>query len=68
MTLVDIFTTTTTTNTDLTQVYNLVGVPVAAPAPEPPAWTLLGVGLLGTFLFRQRVKDRPHPPSGSAAR
>jgi hypothetical protein len=32
---VDIF--TTTTNTDLlTQIYNLVGVPVAAPVPEPP--------------------------------
>ena len=46
VTLVDIFTTTTTTNTDLlTQDYNLVGVPLAAPVPEPPAWTLLGAGL-----------------------
>jgi hypothetical protein len=58
LTRVDIFTTTTTTNTDLlTQVYNLVGVPAAAPVPEPPTWTLLGAGLLGlgTFLFRRRI-------------
>jgi len=35
VTLVDIFTTTTTTNTDLlTQVYNLIGVPASA-VPEP---------------------------------
>jgi hypothetical protein len=55
VTLVDIF----TTNTDLlTQVYDLVGVPVAAPVPEPPAWTLLGAGLLG---------DRAHLPSQGAA-
>jgi hypothetical protein len=69
VTLVDIFTTTTTTNTDLlTQVYDLVGVPVAAPVPEPPAWTLLGAGLLGVgCIFRQRIKDRAHPPSGITA-
>ncbi len=60
LTLVDIFTTTTTTNTDLlTQDYNLVGVPLAAPVPEPPSWTLLGAGLLGLrFVFRQRIKNR----------
>jgi hypothetical protein len=54
---VDIFTTTTTTNTDLlTQVYNLVGVPGATAVPEPPAWTLLGAGLLGLgCIFRQRI-------------
>jgi hypothetical protein len=65
---VNIFTTTTTTNTDLlTQVYDLVGVP-ASTVPEPPAWTLLGAGLLGLgFIFRQRIKDRAHPPSGTAA-
>ena len=68
LTLVDIFTTTTTTNTDLlTQVYDLVGVP-ASIVPEPPAWTLLGAGLLGLgFIFRQRIKDRAHPPLRSAA-
>jgi hypothetical protein len=67
LTLVDIF-TTTTTNTDLlTQVYDLVGVP-AVPVPEPPAWTLLGAGLLGLgCIFRQRIKDHAHPPAGSAA-
>jgi hypothetical protein len=69
LTLVDIFTTTTTTNTDLlTQVYNLVGIPAAAAVPEPPAWTLLGAGLFGFgFVFRQRIKGRAHPPRGSAA-
>ena len=57
LTLVDIFTTTTTTNTDLlTQVYNLAGVPGATAVPEPPAWTLLGAGLLGLgCVFRQRI-------------
>jgi len=57
LTLVDIFTTTTTTNTDLlTQVYNLVGVPGATAVPEPPARTLLGAGLLGLgCIFRQRI-------------
>ena len=65
---VNIFTATTTTNTDLlTQVYDLVGVP-AATVPEPPAWTLLGAGLLGLgFIIRQRIKDRAHPPLRSAA-
>ena len=55
---------TTTTDTDLlTQVYDLVGVP-AATVPEPPAWTLLGAGLLALgFIIRQRIKDRAHPPS-----
>jgi hypothetical protein len=65
---VNILTTTTTTNTNLlTQVYDLVGVP-ASTAPEPPAWTLLGAGLLGLgFIYRQRIKDRAQPPSGAAA-
>jgi hypothetical protein len=55
LTLVDIF--ATTTNTDLlTQVYNLAGVPGATAVPEPPAWTLLGAGLLGLgCIFRQRI-------------
>ena len=65
---VNIF-TTTTTNTDLlTQVYDLVGVPVAAPVPEPPTWTLLGAGLLDVgCIFRQRIKDGAHLPSQGAA-
>jgi len=69
VTLVDILTTTTTTNTDLlTQVYDLVGVPVAAPVPEPPTWTLLGAGLLDVgCIFRQRIKDGAHLPSQGAA-
>ena len=59
---VNIFTTTTDTDL-LTQVYDLVGVP-AATVPEPPAWTLLGAGLLALgFIIRQRIKDRAHPPS-----
>jgi hypothetical protein len=60
VTLADIFTTTTTTNTDLlTQDYNLIGVPLAAPVPEPPTWTFLGAGLLGLgCVFRQRIKNR----------
>jgi hypothetical protein len=67
VTLVDILTTTTTTDL-LTQVYDLVGVPVAAPVPEPPAWTLLGAGLLDVgCIFRQRIKDRAHLPSQGAA-
>jgi hypothetical protein len=48
VTLVDIFTTTTTTNTDLlTQDYNLIGLPAVASVPEPSTCTLLGAGLLG---------------------
>jgi hypothetical protein len=67
VTLVDILTTTTTTDL-LTQVYDLVGVPVAAPVPEPPAWTLLGAGLLDVgCIFRQRIKDRAPLPSQGAA-
>jgi len=52
---VDIYTTTTTTNTDLlTQDFELVGVP-AATVPEPPAWTLLGAGLLGMAWLRKKT-------------
>jgi hypothetical protein len=62
---VDIFTTTTTTNTDLLiQDYNLVGVPLAAPVPDPSTWTLLGAGLFGFgCIFQQRIKDRAARPS-----
>jgi hypothetical protein len=69
VTLLDIFTTTTTTNTDLlTQDYNLVGVPLAAPVPEPPAWFVFAMLLVGIgCIIRQRIKDRAHPPSASAA-
>lgn len=56
LTLEDIFTTTTTTNTDLlTQDYELVGVPAAVPAPEPPTWALLCGGLLGMTWLRRRT-------------
>jgi hypothetical protein len=69
LTLVDIFTTTTTTNTDLlTQVYNLVGVPGATAMPEPPpAWTLLGAGLRPRLHLpatdRRRACFETHPLS-----
>jgi hypothetical protein len=58
--LVDVFTTTTTTNTDLvTQDYNLVGVPLAAPVPEPPTWFVYAMLVAGTgFIIRQRIKER----------
>ena len=69
VTLVDILTTTTTTNTDLlTQEYNLIGVPLAAPVPEPPAWFVLAMLLVGTgYIIWQRIKERVHPPSERAA-
>jgi len=66
LTLVDIFTTTTTTNTDLlTQDYNLVGVPLAAPVPEPPSWFVFAMLLTGTgYIIRQRIKERvARPPA-----
>jgi hypothetical protein len=65
LTLVDIFTTTTTTNTDLlTQDYNLVGVPLAAPVPEPPSWFVFAMLLTGTgYIIRQRIKERAARPS-----
>ncbi len=63
--LVDIFTTTTTTNTDLlTQDYNLVGVPLAAPVPEPPTWFVYAMLLAGTgYIIWQRIKERAGRPS-----
>jgi hypothetical protein len=69
LTLVDIFTTTTTTNTDLlTQDYNLVGVPLAVPVPEPPAWFVLAMLLVGTgYIIGQKIKERVHPPLERAA-
>jgi len=55
LTLVDVFTTTTTTDTDLlTQDYELIGVPAVVAAPEPPPWTLLGAGLLGMLWLRRK--------------
>ena len=65
VTLVDIFTTTTTTNTDLlTQDYNLTGVPLAAPVPEPPTWFVFAMLLAGTgYIIRQRIKERAARPS-----
>ena len=57
LTQASIFTTTTTTNTDLlTQVYELDGVPaVVASVPEPAAWTVVVAGLFGLgFLLRRR--------------
>ena len=69
LTLVDIFTTTTTTNTDLlTQDYNLVGVPASVPVPEPPEWFNLTMLLVGaSCIIRQKIKNRAHPPSESTA-
>ena len=63
LSLVDIL--TTTTNTDLlTQDYNLVGVPLAAPVPEPPTWFVYAMLVAGTgYVIRQRIKDRAARPS-----
>jgi len=56
LTLVDVFTTTTTTNTDLlTKDWELIGVAAAA-APEPPAWPLLAAGLLGMAWLRRKCR------------
>jgi PEP-CTERM motif len=69
LTLEDIFTITTTTNTDLlTQDYNLVGVPAVAPAPEPSSWALLGGSLLA-MLWRRRkpIFRKLHTTRGSVA-
>jgi hypothetical protein len=64
LTLVDVFTTTTTTNTDLlTQDWELIGVPAVVAAPEPRAWTLLGVGLLGMAWLRRKNLARLPPMS-----
>jgi hypothetical protein len=58
LSLVDVYTTTTTTNTDLlTQDYNLIGLPAAV--PEPSTWALFCAGLLGLGIFRQRTRPRP---------
>jgi hypothetical protein len=67
--LVDIFTTTTTTNTDLlTQDYQLIGFP--ASVPEPAAWTLPVAGLLGMvpWLGRRPFSIRLPALGGSTAR
>ncbi len=67
LSLVDIYTTTTTTTTDLlTQDYNLIGVPAAV--PEPSTWALICAGFIGFGgIFLQRIRDRAHPASASAA-
>ena len=56
----DIFTTTTTTNTDLlTQVYELDGVvpTQTTGVPEPVTLGLFGFGLAGVYLSRRRRKS-----------
>jgi hypothetical protein len=59
LTQADIFTTTTTTNTDLlTQVYELDGVRARVSVPEPMTFSLFGAGLAGVAAMRRRRKAK----------